>query len=128
MAQQRERGFKLGIDTASFTSLHWVMLVLLAITGAIHLYLYATEGFIPFLLAGLGFYGAIGILLVGLFRRLVYLGLIPYTIAQIAGWYMLDGNLTPLAIGDKIVQILLIVLLAYLFWKEGQEGVPLVQI
>lgn len=125
MAQRQKTGFSLRPDISTFTGLHWVTLGLLAITGLNHLYLFLSEQFIPFLFAGLGFFGIIAILLVGLYRRLVYLAAIPFTISQIAGWYVLDGNLTTFAIFDKTVQVLLIVLLAYLFWKEGQEGVPL---
>lgn len=125
MAQRRETGFRLRPDVSTFTGLHWLTIGLLAITGINHLYLFMAEEFLPFLFAGLGFFGIVAVLFVGLYRRLVYLAAIPFTISQIVGWYVLDGNLTSLAIFDKAVQVLLIVLLAYLFWKEGKEGVPL---
>lgn len=125
MARARRQGFSLRPDTAAFTGLHWLALALLAFTGAVHLYLYLTEGFLPFLFAGLGFFGIVFLLVIGFYRRLVYLGAIPFTVAQIVGWYVLSGDLTAIAVADKVAQVALIVLLAYLFWKEGREGVPL---
>lgn len=124
MAQEHTRGRRIAFETEPLTGLHWAAIGLAALTGAIHLYLYVSEGFIPFLLAGAGFFGAVGLVLIGFYRRIVYLVGIPYTMAQIAGWYVLDGNFTAIAIVDKAAQVLLIALLAYLFVREGREGEP----
>lgn len=117
------RGFGLNVETLEVP--HGIAIVLAAFTGAVHLYLYVDQGYLPFLLAGLGFYGAIGLLIVtkGLYRQLIYLAGIPYTFAQIVGYYMVERPATlndvgTLALVDKIVQITLIVLLAYLFYTE----------
>lgn len=58
------------------------------------------------------------------FRRLVYLVGIPYTLTQLAGWYVPDGQVTTLAVVDKTAQVLRIVSLAYLFWSESRKGRP----
>lgn len=125
MSQQtaQQRGFGVELDTLD--GLHWTVIGLAAITGAVHLYLYVDQGFLPFLLAGLGFYGAIGLLLVtrGSYRHLLYLAGIPYTFAQIVAYYVVEqpqsiGDLSMLAMVDKLVQVALIVLLAYLFYSE----------
>jgi halocyanin-like protein len=55
----REGGF--GFDAASMPPVHWAVGVLSAVTGAIHLYLYATEQFLPFLVAGVVFFAAAGL-------------------------------------------------------------------
>lgn len=125
MARRREADAGATLDAAPFTGLHWLAIALLAVTGTVHVYLFATQEFVPFLLAGLGFFGAIGVLLADFYRRLVYLALVPYTIAQIVGWYVLDGDLTAIAVVDKVAQVLLLVLLVYLFWRDGWDGSPL---
>lgn len=105
----------------SFTGMHWLAVVLAAVTGAVHLYLFATQGWIPFLLAGLGFFGAIGLILtLPAYRPWLYLTGIPYTLAQMVGWYVVEqpaglGDVSGLAAFDKLVQILLIVLLVLLY-------------
>lgn len=79
----------------------------------------------PFLLAGLGFFGAIGLILVtkGAYRHLLYAAGIPYTLAQMIGYFVVEqpqslADISTLALVDKIAQTLLIVLLAYLFYTE----------
>lgn len=114
-----ERG--LGFETASLTGVHWAAIGLAVLTGLVHLYLFWTQDFVPFLLAGLGFFGAIGLILVGFHRRLIYLAGIPYTLAQMGGWYVLDGNLTALAVVDKAAQVALIVLLVYLYRRDSSQ-------
>jgi hypothetical protein len=79
MAQTESATRGLDVETSTLTGAHWAAIGLAVITGAIHLYLYWFEGSLPFLLAGLGFFGAIALVLVGFHRRLVYLVGIPYT-------------------------------------------------
>lgn len=127
MSQQtvQRRGFGLNLETLG--GLHALAIVLAAFTGAVHLYLFYDQGFVPFLLAGLGFFGAIGLLAVtkGSFRHLLYLAGIPFTAAQIVGYYAVEqpqslADVSTIAIVDKIVQVALIVVLAYLFYVEWE--------
>lgn len=55
-----------------------------ATTGVVDLFW--NEGWPPFLLGGLGFFGAIVLLLFDVFRKWLYALAIPYTLAHIAGW------------------------------------------
>lgn len=119
----QRRGF--GVNMETLGGLHWAAIGLAAFTGAVHLYLYFDQGFLPFLLAGLGFFGAIGLILVtkGSYRHLLYAAGIPYTLAQMIAYFVVEqpqslADITTLAIVDKIAQTLLIVLLAYLFYTE----------
>ena len=107
---------RIGVEIGSFTPAHWLAVVLAAITGAVHLYLYTAEGWIPFLLAGLGFYGAVALLIVlpGYRTYLYPLGAL-FTAAQIVGYVLLPLGPLWLGVGDKIVQVALIGVLAYLF-------------
>ncbi len=127
MAQQEHArgGFDFDLETETLGAPHWAAIGLASLTGLVPLSLFATQELRPFLLAGLGFFGLIGLVLLGLYRRLVYLAGIPFTFAQIAGWYVLDGNVTALAAVDKVAQVLLIALFAYLFVRDGRAGRPL---
>jgi hypothetical protein len=111
------------LETGSLTTLEWVGIVLAAITGVVHLVI--STGFLPeplgisFLLAGLGFLGAIVLVLLGYRRRTVYAVGIPYTAVQIVLWYVLnfDGvsdmleTAGPLGVLDKAVQIAFVLVL-----------------
>lgn len=117
------RGFGLNVETIG--AVHALAIGLAATTGLVHLYLFVEEGFLPFLLAGAGFFGAIGLLLVtrGVYRQLLYLAGIPYTLAQIGAYYAVEqpsslAEVSTIALVDKVVQVLLIVVLAYLFYAE----------
>jgi len=130
MATSKQRGF--GIETESLSGLHWVGVVLAAITGVIHLFLgvsgvtgtyISTELGVAFLLAGLGFLGAITLVLLDVRRRVVYAVGIPYTAIQPVLWYYLNfaagqrsfpGDVGTMGAIDKIVQVLLIVVLVVL--------------
>lgn len=125
------------LETASLTPLHWAAVVLAAITGVIHLLL-GVSGLLgsevigtglgaAFLLAGLGFFGAIVLLLVDYRRPLLYALGIPYTAAQIVLWYALNfdsvsdmlANAGAMGYVDKVVQVVLIVVLAVLYLRES---------
>ena len=122
MARTEGANSGLNVETGGLTGTHWAAIALAAITGFVHLYLYWTQEFVPFLLAGLGFFGAIALILVGFHRRLLYLAGVPYTLAQMVGWFVLDGNVTTLAVVDKVAQVLLIALLVYLYWMETSQA------
>jgi hypothetical protein len=110
-------------ETASLSTVHWLAIALAALSGLIHLLLAAivpaTMLRISFLLAGLGFLGAIVLLLLNYRRRLLYLIGIPFVGVQIVLWYLIVGptlaTLSVLDVVDKLAQTLLIVLLTYLY-------------
>lgn len=94
-------------------------ILLAAITGVVHLYLYTTEGFPLFLLGGLGFFGAILLLIIlPDYRRYLYLVGIPYTLIFIAGWLAQGMPNFQLGVFDKVVEVLLILILVYLYWQH----------
>ena len=109
-------------DLSTMTRVHWLAMTALGITGVIHVYLFATQGFLPFLLAGLGFFGIIAGILVtrrgGMLRSAVYVLAIPFTLAQIGAWVAVGMPDFYLGVADKIVQIVLIAVLGYLVLSE----------
>jgi hypothetical protein len=106
-------------ETESIAALGWVALVLVFVTGVLHIYSGAIEGRIPVLLAGVGFLGAMALYLANYRRRLLYLVGIVYTAVQIPIWYVVKaGEYTTVGYVDKVVQVVLIVLLGYLYWRS----------
>lgn len=107
-------------ETESLTGLHWAAMLLAAITGAIHLYLFTTEDWIPFLLAGLGFFGAIGLVLFNVYRHWLYAAGVLYTLSQIVGYFVFPFEISmTITVIDKAVQVLLILILVQLFRTSG---------
>lgn len=115
------------VETASVSRLHWGAVVLAAITGVIHLAIgvssIASFGFEPLAvalaLAGVGFSGAILLFVRGVRRREFYIAGILFTVLQILLWVQFnqlggDPALSPVEIVDKVVQVLLIAVLALL--------------
>jgi len=115
------------VATESLSGLYWVAILAALVTGVIHLYLgvsFFPSGMgISFLLAGLGFLGAIVLVLIDYRRQLVITIGIPYVIVQIVLWYLLNFAMGPKAfpadvgtIGlvDKITQVALLTLLVAL--------------
>ena len=108
-----------GFTTDGLTATHYAAIGLAAVTGVVHLYLYYAQEFLPFLLAGLGFFGAVGLIVVlPRYRPLLYLAGIPYTLVQMAGWYFAGMPDFELGVADKVVQLALVVLLAVLYVRE----------
>lgn len=115
------------LATGSLTAPDWIAIGLAAVTGVVHLLLAVIwPGLVlraSFLLAGLGFFGAIALFVVDYRRRLLYLLGIPYTAIQIVLWYAVNqptpGTIEVLDAIDKTAQILLIVLLGYLYRRSG---------
>lgn len=106
----------------SLTSLHYAGIVLAAITGLIHLWLGVSFISDPlglaFLAATAGFFLGIVALLINVRRRLLYLLGIPFTAGQIPIWYALNApDLSPVGIGDKVVQAALVVVLLLLYQR-----------
>ncbi|MEF8820538.1 MAG: hypothetical protein V5A31_13820 [Haloferacaceae archaeon] len=128
MATQTDTAGGLALQTDSLTTVHWVGVVLALVSGAIHLYLgvsfLSSPLGIAFLLAGLGFFGAVALVLLDVRRRLVYLAGVPFTGLQIAIWYQVQVaqrglfNLGALDYVDKAAQVGLIVVLLYLIREE----------
>lgn len=113
------------IDTASMSTLYWVGIGLAVITGVIHLFLgvlsITSALGVSFIVAGVGFFAGVAAVLTDTRRRLVVLLGIPFTAGQIALWYLFNApDFSPLGIGDKVVQALLIVVLAGLYRNESR--------
>lgn len=117
----------ISIDVASLDSRHWVGIVAALVTATIHLLLgvrLAPSGLgISFIFAGLGFVGAIALVLLGIRRRLVYTVGIPFTLIQILLWYYVNfaagpksfpADIGTLGAVDKVAQFVLLVVLAAL--------------
>ena len=96
------------------TPVHWLAAPLATVTGVIHVYLYVNQGFLPFLFAGVVFFVAIVGLLLNVYRNVLYLLGIPFTAAQIVMWYAQGMPDMEIAMIDKPVQALLVLVLAYL--------------
>ena len=115
------------IDIGSLNGLHWVGIVAALITAAVHLRLgvggLALPLRISFLLAGLGFVGAVVLVLLDYRRRTVYAVGIPFTLLQIVSWYVLNfgggeksfpADVGTLGAVDKVTQVVLIAVLVAL--------------
>ncbi|MDS0222339.1 hypothetical protein NDI54_13405 [Haloarcula sp. S1AR25-5A] len=114
-------------DVASLASVHWVGIVAALVTAAVHLLLgvrMLPSGMgISFVLAGLGFLGAIALVVLDYRRRTVYAVGIPFTLVQIVLWYYVNfvalGKSFPADIGtlgaiDKLAQVVLLAVLVVL--------------
>jgi len=117
----------LGVDVTSLTGLHWTGIAAAVVSAAVHLLLgvrMLPSGMgISFVLAGLGFLGAVALVLVDYRRRAVYAVGIPFTLVQILLWYYVNfvslGKSFPADIGtlgavDKLAQVVLLVVLVAL--------------
>ena len=101
----------LQFDFESVSTFDWLGAVFAVVTGAVHLYLYVTTGVVLFLFAGLGFFGAVGLLLTTFSRRLLFALGIPFTGIQIILWVTSGMQSFALGVFDKSVQTLLVGLL-----------------
>lgn len=92
---------------------------LLALTGVFHLYAGVVEGAPPVLLAGVGFFGGVGLYLWGWRRRLLTAAAIPFTAVQIPLWYVVKaGNFTAVGYADKLTQVVAILALVALLVRR----------
>jgi len=118
-------------DLETLTPLHYLGVLLAAITGVIHLRL--GVGFAPsplgisFLFAGVVFLVASAAILANYRRRLLYGLGIPFTAGQIVLWYGINfaggGKSFPADVGtigwiDKVSQVLLVVVLIVLLRQD----------
>ena len=122
MSTTAEDGLAIRLD--SLSGLHWLGILAALVTAGIHLRLgvgFAPSGLgISFILAGLGFLGAVALVLLDYRRRLVYGLGVPFTLVQIAVWYYLNFAAGPksfpadvgtLGAVDKVAQVVLIAVL-----------------
>lgn len=120
------------VDTEGLGAVHYLAIALAAVTGVVHLVLGVggvvtgeTVGLaVSFVLAGLGYFGAVALVVLNVRRKLLYAAGVPYTAVQIALWYWLNYGatgdplvLSPVAVVDKVAQVGLIVALVYLYWR-----------
>lgn len=107
------------INTEPLKPVHWLAMGLVLLTGIFHVYAGIVEGRLPVTLAGVGFFAALGLFLLNFRRQWLYLGGIVYTGVQIPLWYVAKaGEFTTIGYIDKVIQIVLIVLLVYLYWSK----------
>lgn len=116
-AVSRRKAFR--FDAETMTRVHWAAAALAAVTGTVHVYLYVTQGFLPFLFAGVVFYAAIIGMSLNVYRRVLYALGVPFTAGQVALWVYLGMPDATLGALDKVVQLALIALLVYLFRAEA---------
>ncbi len=103
-------------ETETISGVGWLAIALVLFTGVLHVYAGVVEGRIPVALAGVGFLAAIGLYVMDFRRRLLYLAGILYTAVQIPIWYVVKaGAYTPVGYVDKVIQVVLVVVLAYLY-------------
>ena len=116
------------VSTENVTGLEWLAVALVVVTGTIHLVLGIS--FLPdpvavaFVLAGLGFAGALVLFYLGIRRRLLYVLGVPFVVAQIVAWLVIArpagiGDIGPLEAVDKVVQVALIVVLLVLLVRDS---------
>ena len=106
------------LETESLTGLDWAAIALVLVTGLIHVYVGLSFGRIILTLAGLGFFGAVLLFLADIRRRTLYLAGIVYTAIQLVLFFVLLPQYPAVGLFDKAVQVVLIVLLAYLYRRS----------
>ncbi|KYH26421.1 hypothetical protein HAPAU_15190 [Halalkalicoccus paucihalophilus] len=119
------RGMALSIDTLD--GIHWLGILSALVSAGVHLligaWFFPAPLGISFVLAGLGFIGAVVLVLVDFHRRAVYAVGIPFTLVQIVLWYWVNfvgmDKSFPADIGtldavDKIAQVVLLAVLVVL--------------
>lgn len=116
------------LQPESLRGIHWIGILAAVITAAVHLLLgvrMLPSGLgISFVLAGLGFLGAIGLVLIGYRRQTVYAIGVPFVLVQILLWFVINfvngsksfpGDIGTLGAVDKIAQVVLLGVLVTLF-------------
>jgi hypothetical protein len=113
------RYFSSNRDGFEVTSSHLAVALLALFTAAVHLYLFLEHGEVVMLLAGAGFVGGIVLFFTGFNRRYLYAGGALFTLVQVPLW-VLEGmpHLESFGLLDKVVQVLLVLLLGYLYLRE----------
>lgn len=107
--------YKSAEKNGSLTSVQWLAVSLVVVTGVLHVYAGFVEGRIPVALAGFGYAGALVLFFVGYRRRLLYLIGVPYTAVQIPIWLVAKSEYGVVDYVDKAAQVVLILVLGYLY-------------
>jgi hypothetical protein len=110
--------------TDSLNGLHWLGILAALVTAGVHLLLgvrmFPSTLGISFILAGLGFLGAVALVVLDYRRRTVYAVGIPFTLVQILLWYFVNftdgtksfpGDIGTLGAIDKLAQVVLVLVL-----------------
>ena len=105
----------------ALTRLQWLAVVLIVVTGVLHVYAGVVEGRIPVALAGVGYAGALVLFFLDYRRRLLYLLGIPYTAVQFPLWIVAKSEYGMVDYVDKAVQAVLILVLLYLYLNTRSE-------
>lgn len=121
------------LDTEPLGALHWVGLLAAVASAAVHLLLgvrMLPAGLaVSFVLSGVGFLAGSVLVVLDRRRRAVYAAGIPFTLAQILLWYLLNfqtgSKSFPADVGalgalDKLAQVLLVVVLVVLVRRESR--------
>lgn len=129
MATAENQGVSLQVE--SLNALHWVGILGAVVSAGVHLLLgvrmFPSGLGISFILAGIGFLGGIGLVLVNVRRRAVYAVGLPFTIGQIVLWYVVNftgggksfpGDVGTLGAVDKVAQVALVAVLVVLLRTE----------
>jgi hypothetical protein len=117
------------------TGLHWAGAACAVVSGVIHLVLgvgsilggQAVGLGVSFVLAGIAFLVAVGLLIVDYRRPLLYAVGVPFTAVQVVAWYWLNyasagrslATIGGIEIVDKLAQVLLLVVLVVLYRREA---------
>ncbi|MFD1687454.1 DUF7475 family protein [Halobellus litoreus] len=107
----------------SITQIQWIAIALVVVTGALHIYAGIVEGRAPVALAGVGYAGALVLFLLSYRRRLLYLVGSPYTAVQFPLWIAAKSEYGMIDYVDKAVQVVLILVLIYLYLNTPSESV-----
>ena len=115
------------VETAGLTWLHWLAGALALVSGVVHLVLGVMfidqPNGVPFVLAGLGFFGGVALALVDYRRRLLYLVGILFVAVQIVAYYFINylnqPAFSPIEVVDKVAQVVLVVVLVVLYRRES---------
>ncbi len=106
----------------SLTTLQWLAIALVVVTGVLHLFAGIVEGRPPVALAGAGYAGALVLFVMNYRRRLLYLVGVPYTAVQIPLWLVVKSEYGVVDYVDKAVQVVLIVVLLYLYLGSSADA------
>lgn len=113
-----------GLGTESLSPLHLAGIALAGVSGLLHLYLGVNFITSPlgwsFLFAGVGFLAGSAAVVANYRRPLVYLLGVPFTLGQVAAWYVVNApEFSALGFIDKGAQLGLVALLVVLYRRES---------
>lgn len=111
------------VRTRSITSYKRTAILFGVLTGIIHLYVGVVRGRPALVLAGIGFFGGIGLFLAGYRRKLLAVLGCVYVLVQIVIWAVVNaGEYRMIGFVDKSIQVVLVLLLGYLYLWTRRTG------